>query len=160
MFKGRDGCRTPMVWTDADRTGGFTTGKPWLPVPAAHLPLAVSCQQGDPASVLAAYRAMLAFRKSSPALRLGSIRFVATPPGMLGFVRRHEDEMLLCLFNFLSRPTVYDRDAMHGPRPAGPGTRAASGTTPCHPVQPLPAAGPVTLDAYGVCIGPVASMPD
>ena len=31
-YKGRDGCRTPMVW-DADAPhGGFTTGTPWLPV--------------------------------------------------------------------------------------------------------------------------------
>ena len=33
-FKGRDGCRTPMPW-DASERGGFSTGEPWLPVPAA-----------------------------------------------------------------------------------------------------------------------------
>ncbi|PJN94364.1 alpha-glucosidase, partial [Amaricoccus sp. HAR-UPW-R2A-40] len=31
--KGRDGCRTPMVWDDAPN-GGFSTGAPWLPVKA------------------------------------------------------------------------------------------------------------------------------
>ena len=36
-FKGRDGCRTPMVWQSDNQTGGFSTGKPWLPVPAEHL---------------------------------------------------------------------------------------------------------------------------
>ena len=35
-FKGRDGCRTPMPW-DASERGGFSSGKPWLPVPAQHL---------------------------------------------------------------------------------------------------------------------------
>ena len=29
-FKGRDGCRTPMVWQKDNANGGFTTGKPWL----------------------------------------------------------------------------------------------------------------------------------
>ena len=32
-FKGRDGCRTPMVWDDG-AYGGFSTVRPWLPVPA------------------------------------------------------------------------------------------------------------------------------
>ena len=28
MFKGRDGCRTPMPWDDREPNGGFTTGRP------------------------------------------------------------------------------------------------------------------------------------
>src|SRR5690606_15173367 len=39
-FKGRDGCRTPMPWDDSD-SAGFSAGKPWLPIPAAHRRLAV-----------------------------------------------------------------------------------------------------------------------
>ena len=37
-FKGRDGCRTPMPWTEG-ALAGFTTGKPWLPIPAGQLSL-------------------------------------------------------------------------------------------------------------------------
>ena len=38
-YKGRDGCRTPMVWESGTNTqGGFTTGTPWLPVKAAVAP--------------------------------------------------------------------------------------------------------------------------
>ena len=32
-FKGRDGCRTPMVWESGQPNAGFTSGKPWLPIP-------------------------------------------------------------------------------------------------------------------------------
>ena len=41
MFKGRDGCRTPMPWDDREPNGGFTTGCPWLPVPREHDSLSV-----------------------------------------------------------------------------------------------------------------------
>jgi alpha-glucosidase len=33
--KGRDGERTPMQWNDT-RNAGFTSGKPWLPIPASY----------------------------------------------------------------------------------------------------------------------------
>jgi alpha-glucosidase len=55
-FKGRDGCRTPLPWTDAP-LAGFTTGQPWLPIPAEHRAAAVAVQERDPHSVLAAFRA-------------------------------------------------------------------------------------------------------
>ena len=32
LFKGRDGCRTPMPWDSAAPNLGFTTGAPWLPL--------------------------------------------------------------------------------------------------------------------------------
>ena len=47
-FKGRDGCRTPMVWESGKPNAGFTTGKPWLPVPEAHRRRAVDLEQGEP----------------------------------------------------------------------------------------------------------------
>src|SRR3954453_12076892 len=32
---GRDGCRVPLPWDDGPPGLGFTTGRPWLPIPAA-----------------------------------------------------------------------------------------------------------------------------
>jgi alpha-glucosidase len=61
-YKGRDGCRTPMVW-DGSRHGGFTTGTPWLPVKPPQL-ARNAAGQGE-GSVLAFYRAMLAFRRQA-----------------------------------------------------------------------------------------------
>ena len=47
-FKGRDGCRTPMVWENGAQNGGFSSAKPWLPVPHDHLARAVDKQAGRP----------------------------------------------------------------------------------------------------------------
>ena len=97
-FKGRDGCRTPMPWDDADNAG-FSDGKPWLPVPAAHAARNVAAQSRDPRSVLNAARAFLQWRKAQPALVLGAIRFLDAPPQVLAFVREHAGERLLVAFN-------------------------------------------------------------
>ncbi|UCI06822.1 alpha-glucosidase family protein [Mesorhizobium sp. B1-1-8] len=105
--KGRDGCRTPMVWEAGAEGGGFSTGKPWLPVPLAHRGRAVDVQNGEAGSVLAAYRSILALRKCHPALIAGSIRFLDAEGGVLAFIRQHEDEKLLCVFNFAGEPAKW-----------------------------------------------------
>ncbi|MCX8996632.1 alpha-glucosidase family protein [Rhizobiaceae bacterium BDR2-2] len=98
-FKGRDGCRTPMVWEAGRAHGGFSTAKPWLPVPYEHAVLAVDAQEADPHSVLHHYRAALAFRKAHGVLRDGSITFLDAPEGVLAFVRENDTEKLLFVFN-------------------------------------------------------------
>lgn len=99
-FKGRDGCRTPMVWDSTDAQGGFTTGKPWLPVAAEHIAKAVSAQQDDAHSLMSHYRHFLNFRKTQKALIKGDITFLSSDNGVLAFSRQFENERLLCVFNF------------------------------------------------------------
>ena len=101
--KGRDGCRTPMVWDGAAPHGGFTTGTPWLPVKGPQLAQAARAQKGDPDSVLAAYRRTIAFRRAEPALRRGDIRFVDLPEPILAFHRIAEGQAITCLFNLSPR---------------------------------------------------------
>ena len=97
-FKGRDGCRTPMPWTDAPGAG-FSAGEPWLPVPQAHRARNAEVQARDPGSVLNAARAFLAWRKTQPALVEGTIHFLDAPPQVLAFVREHAGQRLLVAFN-------------------------------------------------------------
>src|SRR5262249_49067367 len=66
---GRDGCRTPMPWSAAAPHGGFSTARPWLPLPEEHCALAADEQSADPDSLLNAYRGFLAWRRTQPALR-------------------------------------------------------------------------------------------
>mgnify|MGYP006164776067 CR=1 FL=1 len=110
-FKGRDGCRTPLPWIDAP-LAGFTTGKPWLPIPAEHQAAAVAVQAQDPHSVLSAFRSFLAWRRTQPALLHGDIRFLDSAEPVLLFERMLADETLLLAFNLSA-------EAVSHPLPAG-----------------------------------------
>ena len=98
-FKGRDGCRTPIAWTDG-ANGGFTTGKPWLPVAPEHVAVAAAVQEGDPESPLNFARRMIAWRRTMPQLTRGEIGFLDAPEPVLAFRRDLAGERsVLCLFN-------------------------------------------------------------
>ncbi|WP_374356582.1 alpha-glucosidase [Chitinimonas sp.] len=98
-FKGRDGCRTPMPWQSRAKHAGFSTGKPWLPVPKEHAASAVDVQEQADDSVLQFYRQFLAWRKRQPVLCSGDIRFVDAPEPVLLFTRSLHGETWLCAFN-------------------------------------------------------------
>jgi alpha-glucosidase len=98
-FKGRDGCRTPMVWHHEEENCGFSQGKSWLPVPPEHQARAVSVQDEDEGSILNHYRAVMKLRNESAALKKGSIRFLENDGEMLVFLREHEGESVWCAFN-------------------------------------------------------------
>ena len=98
-FKGRDGCRTPIVWSSNLPNGGFSGAKPWLPVPAAHLAVAVNAQSGDETSVYEFYRSFLRLRRREPALLKGEMKFVEAPGDVVAFERIHKGERQLCVFN-------------------------------------------------------------
>jgi alpha-glucosidase len=107
-FKGRDGCRTPMVWEKSAPNAGFSKGKPWLPVPADHTLKAVDAQAGDPTSMLEHYRRFLAFRRSYPAFAKGDIEFLAADGETLAFTRREGNEQIVCAFNLGHKPAMID----------------------------------------------------
>ena len=103
---GRDAQRTPMQW-DASPNGGFTTGQPWLPL-VDPLTRNVAAQQEDPNSLLAWYRELLALRRSSAALRHGSLALHDLDPQVLAFTRHSGDERLLVLANLDDGPAAFD----------------------------------------------------
>ena len=124
-FKGRDGCRTPMPWTPSGPHGGFSTVEPWLPMPDAHLKLAVAQQEADPASVLAFFKGFLRWRKDQDALRLGSVHLSRTAEPLLVVHRETADQHLICVFNLGHEPGSFTLPA-HTQVLAGHGL--ASGT--------------------------------
>ncbi len=144
QFKGRDGCRTPMVWQANAHMGGFTTAaRSWLPVPADHLAKAVDAQVADNNSVLSHYRAMLAFRKAHPALARGSIRTLDAPDGVLAFVREEgSSERLYCAFNMSEKAVVV---------PVPEGFELAASGAPGIAAEPVE--GILSLAPFGAYIG-------
>ena len=105
-YKGRDGSRTPMVWEADAAHGGFTTGTPWLPVKPPQMARAVDLQSADADSVLAFYRAMLAFRGATPVLRQGDIVFHDAPDRVLTFTRGDGPGAVRCAFNLGGHPVT------------------------------------------------------
>jgi alpha-glucosidase len=95
--KGRDGCRTPMVWDNTHINAGFSDAKPWLPVKAPQAVNAVAQQMDD--GILAYYKFMISLRKKSPVLSHGTTSFVDLPEPLLAFTRNCEDKKLTCVFN-------------------------------------------------------------
>ena len=108
-FKGRDGCRTPMVWDRDNMSGGFTTGpRPWLPVAGEHLSHAVEAAEEDPGALLHHYRHAIAFRHAHRALAKGTQTGMKAAGNVLTFTRKDGGEELFCAFNMGEDAVVID----------------------------------------------------
>jgi alpha-glucosidase len=98
---GRDPERAPLPWT-AGVNAGFTTGRPWLPLPPDAGRVNAEAQAADPRSVLNLYRTLLTLRRGEPALQGGAQRFLDVgDPEVLAYAR---GERFVVLANFASRP--------------------------------------------------------
>jgi alpha-glucosidase len=102
IYKGRDGCRSPMQWDDS-AYAGFSNHKPWLPVHPDYQERNVSSQQANPGSLLHFTKKLLALRKEIPALCRGDFGSLPTPPGMLAYLRRYDGQSILAAMNFSDR---------------------------------------------------------
>jgi len=98
-FKGRDGCRTPMVWNSTEVNSGFSPFKPWLPQPPGHRHLAAASQTDESDSLLNHYRRMILLRKNIPALARGAIQHLNADGDVLSFVRQTTEQSVFCAFN-------------------------------------------------------------
>ncbi|MBF9032356.1 DUF3459 domain-containing protein [Rhodobacterales bacterium HKCCE3408] len=123
---GRDGCRTPMPWENGAVHGGFSMAETtWLPLRRDHAARAVDVQAGDPDSVLEHYRAVLAYRRKSEALRTGGTEFLDTGEPALAFRRGGTH---LCAFNLGTEPVTIDTGSPAKAEIASDGVEVA-GTT-------------------------------
>lgn len=110
---GRDGCRTPMPWHSASMQAGFSTAqKTWLPLPPAHMPLAVDVQEANERSVLAHIKDFLKWRKETLAMRLGSIEFIDSADPLISFRRSYEGQSYTCVYNASPQPAEIKADQL------------------------------------------------
>lgn len=96
----RSRARTPMPWT-GERSGGFSTGRPWLRMGEDVGTRNVAGQSGQAGSVLSCYRRLLAARRTAPSLQDGRLRIVATGhPDVLGYRRAGSGREALVVVHF------------------------------------------------------------
>ncbi|HEY2297864.1 MAG TPA: alpha-amylase family glycosyl hydrolase [Jatrophihabitans sp.] len=96
---GRDPERTPMQWDFSLPAAGFSTARPWLPVPGAGPD--VRTQSGDPGSLLSLYRDLLRLRRDHPGLR--SADYADLDAGADVYAFRRSDGLLVAI-NFSDTP--------------------------------------------------------
>jgi alpha-glucosidase len=135
----RDQARGPMPW-QAGPTGGFTSGRPWLPLPPDVDERNVARQSADPNSVLSLYRRLIQLRREIQPLNRGSQELLDVGnPDVLAYRREADGRSALVVLNFASRPATASL-----PTPERGGAwRIALSTHPRAVGDAL--AGPVTL---------------
>jgi alpha-glucosidase len=103
FFMGRDRARTPMQWNSGEY-GGFTTGKPWLPLNPDKSWRNVEDLQSDGSSLLNFYRNILKIRRNHTALQMGRwIPLITGRHGILAYARALYGERVVVILNFTSK---------------------------------------------------------
>jgi alpha-glucosidase len=103
---GRDPVRTPMPWT-SEPHGGFTEGRPWLPLNADADVLNVSIQAADLRSILSLYRALIRLRRNNDVLSVGEFNFVGATDYVLAYERRLGDQHMLIALNMTDQAQIF-----------------------------------------------------
>jgi len=106
---GRDPQRTPMQWSDEHHAGFSASSTPrlWLPLSPDYRIRNVRTQSDDPYSMLNLYRRLLAYRRESPALQIGTYQPLdSAPKDCYAFLRQHGAQRVLVALNFSSRGRI------------------------------------------------------
>ncbi|OGN76369.1 MAG: hypothetical protein A2X25_09090 [Chloroflexi bacterium GWB2_49_20] len=117
IYKGRDGCRSPMQWDDS-AFSGFSSIQPWLPVHPDYLTRNAVQQDQEPASMLNFTRTLIDLRKKHPALRKGNFSpLVSKSRHVLAYLRQIPGQTILVAMNFSGqkvkatfKPSITNRD--------------------------------------------------
>ncbi len=147
----RDGVRTPMQWSP-DRNGGFSRADPpALTLPVIQDPLYgyqavnVEAQERDRHSMLNAVKRMLAVRREHSAFGRGTQTFLRPANRkILAYVREHEGDTILCVFNLGRTAQAVELDL---PDHVGRTPIELTGGTPFPPIGITPYV--LTLPPYG-----------
>ncbi len=102
---GRDPVRTPMPWS-AGPNGGFTNGRPWLPLNADADVLNVATEADDPRSMLSLYCALIRLRRASDALAIGEVALLGATERVLAYERRFGNERVMIALNMTGEATT------------------------------------------------------
>lgn len=108
LRKSRDNARTPMQW-DASKSGGFTTGTPWIPVNPNYRRINAEAQVKDPNSVFHYYRQLIALRKQYDIVVYGEFELLLEEDeSIFAYTRTLGNEKLLVVCNFTENQTAFE----------------------------------------------------
>jgi alpha-amylase len=94
--------RTPMSWDCLAPSHGFSEISPWRAFAPGADRSCAAAERADPGSLLSWYRALIALRKATPALRRGDLALVkvpAAPRSAIAFLRSDGGEKVLVIHN-------------------------------------------------------------
>ena len=98
-FGGRDNPRRPMCWSGAEN-GGFTTGKPWLPVNIHYPQINLEAEKQAEKSVWRFYRNLLNLKNREKALQVGAFAVVEDAQSHCVYQRTWEGKTFTVVCNF------------------------------------------------------------
>lgn len=104
--RSRDNGRTPMQWR-AGEGAGFTTGTPWLEIPASATLVNAEAEVGAEGSMFEFYRELVRLRHESGVLAAGEVRFLdagAGAPKAIAFERTLGERRLVVACSFDDAP--------------------------------------------------------
>ena len=105
-FGSRDNARHPMAWDDG-KTGGFTTGKPWIALHSRYREINVKTDQASDRSVYRFYQALLKLRAAHDAFLKGDVHVVSSPEDpFFIFTRSTANEKWAVICNFESEQEI------------------------------------------------------
>ncbi len=104
---GRDPVRTPMLWS-SEPNAGFSTAQPWLPLSENWAEINAEKQAASATSTLSLYRALLALRRSEPALQVGEYVPVAATEHLLAYERCTDADRLLIVLDLSGKGGTLD----------------------------------------------------
>lgn len=98
--RSRDDGRYPMAW-DSSPAAGFTSGTPWIGIPANHAQINAADEMADPHSVYAYFKRLIDLRKELDVIQAGDVRFVdALGDKVIAYERTLGDVRVLVQCNY------------------------------------------------------------
>lgn len=98
--RSRDDGRYPMAW-DGSENAGFTSGTPWLGIPANHSYINAADEMADPNSVRAYFKRLIALRKAEKVIQTGDVHFLESESDkVIAYERTLGDERVVVQCNF------------------------------------------------------------
>ena len=125
--RSRDDGRYPMAW-DGTPTAGFTSGAPWIALPANHAHINATDEMADPHSVRAYFKRLIELRKELDVIQAGDVRFADTEGDkVIAYERSFGGTRILVQCNF-GKDEVPSLDATGGGVLIGNYDEPANGT--------------------------------